>query len=223
MRIHTGDKRFACPQAHCGKKFTEKHHLEAHIRTHSGAKPFNCSICGTCADTALPHAHVLMCAVLCVALFCCTGRGFADRSNLQRHLQNHSPLNKAATANAHAAEDGDNKAAGNGTANANANANAESGVGAVLPLAMYGAAAGGTAAAFASASATAAAATAFGSDNELKRQSADPPRVGAPFVLSTVPDVSTLFGPPPSAIAPPGPPLSSSAGAGGGPTPMWTD
>lgn len=42
--------RHICHFANCGKTFTKKNHLEAHIRKHMGARPFHCPHPGCGAD-----------------------------------------------------------------------------------------------------------------------------------------------------------------------------
>ncbi|CAL4249273.1 unnamed protein product, partial [Meganyctiphanes norvegica] len=43
MRTHTGEKPFAC--TYCPYRSTQKISLQNHIRTHTGEKPFACTQC----------------------------------------------------------------------------------------------------------------------------------------------------------------------------------
>jgi uncharacterized C2H2 Zn-finger protein len=43
IRSHTGDKPFVCPD--CGKSFSRKPSMKRHRLAHSGEKPFNCELC----------------------------------------------------------------------------------------------------------------------------------------------------------------------------------
>jgi len=42
IRIHTGERPFACPVPECGKKFSRQDGLNTHIKTHSSVKPYVC-------------------------------------------------------------------------------------------------------------------------------------------------------------------------------------
>ncbi|XP_060531572.1 transcription factor Sp4-like [Cylas formicarius] len=45
LRWHTGERPFACGWPMCGKKFTRSDELQRHRRTHTGEKRFQCSEC----------------------------------------------------------------------------------------------------------------------------------------------------------------------------------
>jgi len=38
--------RFACPRDGCGRQYASKAGMQQHLRTHDGAKPFVCGVCG---------------------------------------------------------------------------------------------------------------------------------------------------------------------------------
>lgn len=45
LRWHSGERPFLCSWLHCGKKFTRSDELQRHHRTHTGEKRFTCTIC----------------------------------------------------------------------------------------------------------------------------------------------------------------------------------
>jgi uncharacterized C2H2 Zn-finger protein len=45
IRSHTGEKPFACSWDQCGKKFARSDELARHLRTHTGEKRFACPVC----------------------------------------------------------------------------------------------------------------------------------------------------------------------------------
>ncbi|XP_033113870.1 transcription factor Sp4-like [Anneissia japonica] len=45
LRWHTGERPFVCKWLFCGKRFTRSDELQRHIRTHTGEKKFSCDLC----------------------------------------------------------------------------------------------------------------------------------------------------------------------------------
>eukprot|EP01137_Pigoraptor_chileana_P032539 Opistho-2@22071 len=48
VRRHTGEKPFECNYDGCGKRFSRSDELTRHKRSHSGVKPFECPVCDKC-------------------------------------------------------------------------------------------------------------------------------------------------------------------------------
>lgn len=48
LRVHTGERPFECTWPTCGKKFSRSDELTRHYRTHTGEKRFNCPLCDKC-------------------------------------------------------------------------------------------------------------------------------------------------------------------------------
>ncbi|XP_071941748.1 uncharacterized protein [Antedon mediterranea] len=45
LRWHSGERPFVCQWLYCGKRFTRSDELQRHIRTHTGEKKFSCELC----------------------------------------------------------------------------------------------------------------------------------------------------------------------------------
>ncbi|XP_069490746.1 transcription factor Sp6 [Ambystoma mexicanum] len=45
LRWHSGDRPFVCNWLFCGKRFTRSDELQRHLQTHTGAKKFTCTVC----------------------------------------------------------------------------------------------------------------------------------------------------------------------------------
>ncbi|XP_076855144.1 Krueppel-like factor 9 [Brachyhypopomus gauderio] len=45
VRVHTGERPFGCTWPDCAKKFSRSDELTRHLRTHTGEKRFSCPLC----------------------------------------------------------------------------------------------------------------------------------------------------------------------------------
>lgn len=46
LRWHSGDRPFVCHWLYCGRRFSRSDELQRHLRTHTGEKKYECRVCG---------------------------------------------------------------------------------------------------------------------------------------------------------------------------------
>ncbi|XP_068427168.1 zinc finger and BTB domain-containing protein 49-like isoform X2 [Clinocottus analis] len=92
MGHSTGNKSYSCSK--CGKRFSQKGHLQTHMRCHTGERPFICSLCGkrfTQKGNLTQHLTVHTREKPCSCPVC--GEIFSQKGNLTQHMTVHTREN----------------------------------------------------------------------------------------------------------------------------------
>ncbi|CAF1325066.1 unnamed protein product [Adineta steineri] len=92
IRVHTGEKPFACPFARCGKVFARSENLKIHKRTHTGERPFRCQICERCfanSSDRKKHQHVHTSAKPYNCRINGCDKTYTHPSSLRKHMKIH--------------------------------------------------------------------------------------------------------------------------------------
>ncbi|XP_028405534.1 zinc finger protein ZIC 4-like isoform X2 [Dendronephthya gigantea] len=97
LRVHTGERPFACPYQECGKLFARSENLKIHKRIHTGEKPFMCEFEGCNRRFANSsdrkkhsHVHTSDKPYSCKIGGC--EKSYTHPSSLRKHMKAHSAV-----------------------------------------------------------------------------------------------------------------------------------
>lgn len=97
LRVHTGEKPFACPYQGCGKLFARSENLKIHKRIHTGEKPFVCEFDGCSRRFANSsdrkkhsHVHTSDKPYSCKIGGC--EKSYTHPSSLRKHMKAHAAV-----------------------------------------------------------------------------------------------------------------------------------
>lgn len=103
LRVHTGEKPFACPYQGCGKLFARSENLKIHKRIHTGEKPFVCEFEGCSRRFANSsdrkkhsHVHTSDKPYSCKIGGC--EKSYTHPSSLRKHMKAHAAVKEEVAA-----------------------------------------------------------------------------------------------------------------------------
>lgn len=103
LRVHTGEKPFACPYQGCGKLFARSENLKIHKRIHTGEKPFVCEFEGCNRRFANSsdrkkhsHVHTSDKPYSCKIGGC--EKSYTHPSSLRKHMKAHAAIKEETSA-----------------------------------------------------------------------------------------------------------------------------
>lgn len=89
-KIHTKPNKYKCPYNGCIRSFTYHHHLQTHVKTHTGEKPYVCSVCQKAfsdKSNFMKHEAIHFEERQFECVIC--NKKFAQKRSLQHHLKTH--------------------------------------------------------------------------------------------------------------------------------------
>ncbi|CAF2807068.1 unnamed protein product [Rotaria sp. Silwood2] len=102
IRVHTGEKPFACPFARCGKVFARSENLKIHKRTHTGERPFQCQYCERSfanSSDRKKHQHVHTSDKPYNCRFSGCDKTYTHPSSLRKHMKMHELVSSSDSRN----------------------------------------------------------------------------------------------------------------------------